>query len=366
MRFDSFRSLAAWGFATLFVLGQLSTCGLSQSSIPLDVELNPVFDGEATAQESLTAQLYDGFTYRIPFSMTCKGKHKFVDIQGRTQCKCASLRVKKFTPGEETSTVEGEIYVYPQGTDIFQDVEAYGLLPGDERPIKILRVSLNCRVFPPLALRPSPIEAKEGKLTTSTLRVETLDGVEILHASLSDSESRIESKYDKVKRSFTLTNADDLKVDSLGYLTAEFRLRYGEAEASFFRTLRYGPPYRKRVIPSEVSLDTSPKDDRTLLGRLFLLGVGAGDSKVPAIEVERLTVDGKWVKLEGKIEFEGFDNGQALCNLTIPKKHVALDWPYLTQLRIRDEETKSPLFEFGIKIPKTYFVDEVDGAVSPK
>ncbi len=312
-----------------------------------------MWEGESPHTERLSADLFDGFSYRIPFSLRCAKETGFIDIQGRTQCKCSVLKITKFKPESPTQSyclAEGEILIHATGADIRQEVEAYGILDGGKNPIKLARILINARVFPPVGVQPHSIVVADGKLTINTLTVDKLDGVEILDAVLSDSEKSLAATFDKDKKQFLLTTTGEGGLKSPGELFAQFHIKYEGIESQTWARIPYGPRNPLRVVPSTVLLQRTKDNDQLMEGRLVILGRNSGDPNSSQYRIERMDANGNWVELDAKIRIETPGAGKSIGKLLVEGRYFQNDSGTRVRLRLCELESDNRTTEFNVSI----------------
>ena len=130
----------------------LQSVGFSQTPIDLEAKVALLFDGKAEQDLTLTAELIDGYTYRIPVELRVADGVVLDDLHGRTICQCASMQFDKKSVSGSKEVVTGNILLRPKTSEIAQILDANGTRPGELDPMVIGRVKVKCKIFAPFLL----------------------------------------------------------------------------------------------------------------------------------------------------------------------------------------------------------------------
>lgn len=244
---------AAVLFLGAWLLAQ-SLC-FAQTTIDLNAKVDLQFDGKTELDLSLSAELIDGFTYKIPVELRVADDVSLNDLNGQTICQCASLQFDKKSIAGSKDLVTGNILLRPKSSEMAQILDANGTRPGDLESVVIGRVKVKCKIYAPLSLVPSAIEITDGHVPISKIEVQVSEEVEILEATMSDSNSVMVATFDPKDRLFRIvpmSSGLSLK-DSEGELSAAFVISYKGKKANYAVRIPYAPKPAARVIPSTVA-----------------------------------------------------------------------------------------------------------------
>lgn len=320
-----------------------------QSVIDLDAKVMLRFDGKSEAELRVEAGLIDGFTYRIPVELRVDEGVKLEDLHGKTICQCASLQFDKKSIADQKEVVTGQILLRPKSGDLAQILDAFGMRPGELEPVRIGRVKVDCKVYSPLRLVPSVVEVKDNRFPVSSIALRVSNGVEIIEAKLSDSNSAITAVFEREKNQFRLDLGDAPLPDAEGELVAEFEFIYKGKKANYVASIRYAPKAAVRVVPSKVSLRVH---EDGYIGRLVVLGFGPSDTAKPTLMLEKQLSDGTWEKTNVELVIDSFGFGKTIGRFVLPNNQTIVDSEAKARMRLIDTGTNVAVAEFEIVLVK--------------
>jgi hypothetical protein len=338
----------ASSFLWLLILFGNETTVFGQSVITLDGKGLLSFDGATESELAVSTDLLDGFIYKFPVELSVESGVKLTDLHGKTICKCASLQFDNDIV-DSSQPVTGHVLLRPKTADFAQILEAFGTKPDELDPIIIGRVKVKSKVYAPLRLIPAAVEIKEKRFPLSSIGLKLSNGVEIVHASLMDSNSTIKAVFDREKNRFKLEQTDLPLPDSQGELVAEFTLKHKDVTMNYFAKVQYAAKPPIRVVPSLITFQVH---ENGYSGRMIVMGFGPSETIKPNLAIEKLMADGTWAGTDYAFQIDHFSLGKAIGRCVLPSDQTLLAPETKSRLRFRDVDTKVSLAEFDCVLVK--------------